>query len=299
MATSGERLPIRTLSSLTGVNTVTLRAWERRHGLLSPPRTAKGHRLYTHEHVEQVRRVQALLERGVPISQVRGQLEAAAAPAAAKSAGPWKVYLERMSSAIARFDEAELDLVYDEALSLHPTDRVTRGLTLPLLAHLGERWNDVAGGVAEEHFFATYLRSKLGARLQHRLRYPVQVRLLAACLPGEQHEVGLLLFALEAQDTGMRAVVLGANTPLEQVAAAQRRAACDAVVLSSSVDPPAGVLERDLARLVKAVEVPVFVGGPTAVRQRKAVVAAGATPLGTDIGDGVRLIRAGLQGGKR
>src|SRR5688572_13350544 len=298
MAVPGEHLPIRTLSSITGVNTVTLRAWERRHGLLSPPRTAKGHRLYTHEHVEQVRRVQALLERGVPISQVREHLESPAA-LAAKSAGPWKAYLDRMSAAIARFDEAELDLVYDEALSLHPTDRVTRSLTLPLLAHLGERWNDVAGGVAEEHFFATYLRSKLGARLQHRLRCPAQVRLLAACLPGEQHEVGLLLFALEAQETGIRAVVLGANTPLEQVAAAQRRAACDAVVLSSSVDPPAGVLERELARLVKAVEVPVFVGGPTAVRQRKAVVAAGATPLGTDIGDGVRLIRSGLEGGKR
>jgi DNA-binding transcriptional MerR regulator/methylmalonyl-CoA mutase cobalamin-binding subunit len=299
MARPSEHLPIRTLSTLTGVNTVTLRAWERRHGLLTPPRTAKGHRLYTHEHVEQVRRVQALLERGVPISQVRGHLEAAAGPVGARPAGPWKAYLERMSAAIARFDEAELDLVYDEALSLHPTDRVTRSLTLPLLAHLGERWDEVAGGVAEEHFFATYLRSKLGARLQHRLRYPAEKRLLAACLPGEHHEVGLLLFALEAQEAGMRAVVLGANTPLEQVAVAQQRSACEAVVLSSSVDPSAGVLERDLARLVASVDVPVFVGGPTAVRQRKAIVAAGAKSLGTDIGDGVRLIRSGLEGSKR
>ncbi|MCB1806061.1 MAG: MerR family DNA-binding transcriptional regulator, partial [Candidatus Competibacteraceae bacterium] len=37
-------VPIRTVASLTGVNPVTLRAWERRYNLLRPTRTAKGHR---------------------------------------------------------------------------------------------------------------------------------------------------------------------------------------------------------------------------------------------------------------
>ncbi|MBT8131818.1 MAG: MerR family DNA-binding transcriptional regulator, partial [Gammaproteobacteria bacterium] len=36
--------PIRTVVSLTGINAVTLRAWERRYGLVKPKRTAKGHR---------------------------------------------------------------------------------------------------------------------------------------------------------------------------------------------------------------------------------------------------------------
>ena len=38
-------LPIRTVSILTGVHSVTLRAWERRYGLITPQRTPKGHRL--------------------------------------------------------------------------------------------------------------------------------------------------------------------------------------------------------------------------------------------------------------
>ena len=42
-----ELYPIRTVSSLTGVNSITLRAWERRYGLIKPVRTPKGHRLYT------------------------------------------------------------------------------------------------------------------------------------------------------------------------------------------------------------------------------------------------------------
>src|SRR5512144_1514971 len=245
-----EKLPMRTIASLTGVNPITLRAWERRYGLVQPLRTPKGHRLYTHEHVEQIRRVLALVERGVPVSRVREVLDAQRQRGAAPR-GPWGGYLERMAAATSRFDEAELDRVYDEALSLQTIDRVTRGLLLPLLARLGERWKDLPGGIAEEHFFSTYLRSKLGARLQHRVRYATGPRLLAAFAPGEQHEIGLLLFALEAQSAGMRPVVLGADTPLPEIAVACRRSASDGIVLSMSIEPAAGLLEKDLPSLAR------------------------------------------------
>lgn len=290
-----EKLPMRTVASLTGMNPITLRAWERRYGLVRPLRTAKGHRLYTHEHVEQLRRVLALVERGVPISRVREVLDAEGAPERpAAPRGPWGAYLERMAVATSRFDEAELDRVYDEALSLQSIDRVTRGLLLPLLARLGERWKDWPGGIAEEHFFSTYLRSKLGARLQHRMRYAAGPRLLAACAPGEQHEIGLLLFALEAQSAGMRPVVLGADTPLPEIAVACRRSASDGIVLSMSIEPAAGLLEKELPSLARDSGVPVFVGGATAVAHRRAITKAGAIALGVGIEDGVRLIGATL-----
>jgi DNA-binding transcriptional MerR regulator len=47
------------VSRRTGVTVPTLRAWERRYGLLLPVRTAGGHRRY---HDDDVRRVQAVLE---------------------------------------------------------------------------------------------------------------------------------------------------------------------------------------------------------------------------------------------
>ena len=105
---NGEEIPIRTVASVTGVNAITLRAWERRYGLIRPLRTPKGHRLYTHHHVEQIRRVLTLVERGVPISRVRELLDAEPAPRH-RVRGPWPDYLDRMAAAIARFDEVELD----------------------------------------------------------------------------------------------------------------------------------------------------------------------------------------------
>jgi methanogenic corrinoid protein MtbC1 len=126
------------------------------------------------------------------------------------------------------------------------------------------------------------------------MRYATGPRLVAACAPGEQHEIGLMLFSLEAQAAGLRTLLLGADTPFEDIANAQRRSGSDAVVISSSMDPAPGLLERVLPKLVREAAVPVYVGGSTAVRHRQAIAAAGATPLGIEIEEGVRLIKATL-----
>ena len=67
--------PIRELSDRTQVNTVTLRAWERRYGLLKPKRTEKGHRIYGENDVKLVEDIIELLNRGVPIGKVKPLIE--------------------------------------------------------------------------------------------------------------------------------------------------------------------------------------------------------------------------------
>ena len=51
---------IGTVSKLTGVGAITLRAWERRYGLIRPVRKESGHRLYTRHHIDQINRITAL-----------------------------------------------------------------------------------------------------------------------------------------------------------------------------------------------------------------------------------------------
>ncbi|MCO7224905.1 MerR family transcriptional regulator [Pleionea sp. CnH1-48] len=69
-----ELFPIRELSAKTHVNSVTLRAWERRYGLLKPKRTAKGHRLYSETDVQRVAKILYWTQRGVPVSKVKALL---------------------------------------------------------------------------------------------------------------------------------------------------------------------------------------------------------------------------------
>lgn len=290
-----ESLPMRTVCALTGMNPVTLRAWERRYGWIRPQRTLKGHRLYTHEHVELIRRVLSLVERGVAIGQVGPLLSGQGESRPQRAQGPYRQYVDSMGAAISRFDERELDRLYDQALSFHPVHHVTRHVLLPLLEEVGERWRTLPGGVAEEHFFAMYMRNKVGARLQHRMRYAEGALLVAACLPGEMHDIGLMLFALEAHDAGLRTLLLGAHVPLDEIAVTQKRVCARAVILSSTIPPEPGVLRRDLPKLVRKVGVPVFVGGPTAVCERAPIAAAGAVPCGVELEDGVRLVLATLR----
>jgi DNA-binding transcriptional MerR regulator len=63
--------PIREISRLTNVTPITLRAWERRYGLIEPVRTESGHRLYTQEHVDFVNQAVELTRQGIPISKVK------------------------------------------------------------------------------------------------------------------------------------------------------------------------------------------------------------------------------------
>jgi len=293
---AGELFPIRTVSTLTGVNAITLRAWERRYGLVRPIRTDTGHRLYRREEIDFINRIVALLDKGVSIGQVRSSLNAPIATNATTRPGDavWAHYRARMISAITRFDEEGLEDIYNEALALYPIDQVTANLLVPLLRELGERWESAEGSIAEEHFFGVYLRNKLGARYHHRGRRAHGARVLAACLPDEQHDAGLLLFALAAYERGLQPVLLGANMPLEELASAVKRANCCAIVLSGSIAPEPGVLSERLRNVVRTAGVPVFVGGLTSVSQHDAILATGALPLGTDINVGAERIHQSL-----
>ena len=281
------RFPIRTVANLTGVNPVTLRAWERRYQLLRPERTAKGHRLYSQQDVERIRKVLDLLDRGIAISQVTSLLEESVqelritTPAGADDI--WTDYQSRMRTAISRFDEAAVDFIYNDALSLYPVDLVNNRLTTPLLRSFGEHWKQRAITVAEEHFFSVYLRNKLGSRIHHLNQRSSGPLLLLACLPGEYHELGLLFFALAAVNRGYRLLILGANMPLEQLPAVIEQRRCDAIVLSGSARLAPVVTDVSLPALVKAVKIPVFVGGAAAERHDQAIRSTGALCAGKDI----------------
>src|ERR1700761_9533262 len=100
MAAGAARFPIRTVALLTGVKAITLRAWERRYGLIRPLRTPKGQRLYSHADVETIRKILTILDRGIQISRVSELLRAERADEPVRNSTPWQAHLDRMAGAI-------------------------------------------------------------------------------------------------------------------------------------------------------------------------------------------------------
>jgi len=288
-----ELFPIRTVSSLTGVNSITLRAWERRYGLVQPVRTPTGHRLYRRDEIDLIHRVVGLLDKGISISQVQRVLRQQPQADVADDQGEdqfWARYRRRLVSAITQFDENALEDIYHEALCVSSIDQLTHRLLVPTLEELGRRRETAEGSVAGERFFNVYLRNKLGARFAHRSRGASGARLLSACLPGEDCEIDMLLFALTTHELGLRSVLLGNHTPLAALKTVVSRVQCQAIVLSGSVEPQVEMLAEQLAGLSADVSVPVFVRGATSIHRRDQVVAAGAVPLGSDLMAGAKRV---------
>ena len=292
-------LPIRTVSSLTGVNAVTIRAWERRYGLIIPQRTPKGHRLYTQQDVERINRIVELLNQGISVGHVKPLLDQSPDNTATSSrtddVNTWNDQQDKMLAAIERFDEPSLDSTYNNALSLYPLDIVNQRLTTPLLHLLGERWKKRETGIAEEHFFSVYLRNKLGARIHHLNQRGNGPLLLLACLPGELHETGLLFFAPAAVNAGYRVLVLGANTPLQQIPGVLDKKPCAGVVLSGSSKPARGVIGTELPDLTRQIKTPIFIGGITSVSHQEKFENNGAICLSENIAYGLQLVNKTLK----
>ena len=163
-------LPIREVARQTGVNAVTLRAWERRYGLIVPHRTAKGHRLYDAGHVQRILQVLTWLNRGVAVSQVKDLIDSAAPQALPAGQNDWLQLRQALAQAIGELAERRVDDTFNQAMALYPPATLCTQLLLPLLHDLELRWQGQFGAQMERVFFHSWLRSKLGARIYHNNR---------------------------------------------------------------------------------------------------------------------------------
>jgi DNA-binding transcriptional MerR regulator len=278
---------------------VTLRAWERRYDFLNPERTDSGHRLYSEQHIALVRRVTALIDSGLPVSRVNDLLKREEEQRNVPAPGEtnWNGRQQEMLSAVCDFDEARLDLLYEELMARFSDTTINQQVVIPLMQRLGASWSTGETGVAEEHFFSLYIRNKLGSRWHHGYRSLSGSRLVVACMPGERHEYGLLFFALVARARGFDPVLLGADMPLAEIPKVVAKTRAAAVAISSTVVPGWQVVERDLKALCQAVDVPVFVGGGGLATQPESLEHVGAIDVGSDLISGAEAIYSKLHGG--
>ncbi|MFC3608218.1 MerR family transcriptional regulator [Stutzerimonas tarimensis] len=264
-----ELFPIREVARLTGVNPVTLRAWERRYGLIQPTRTDSGHRLYSMADVESVRSIQAWIRRGVPVSKVgdilarsaAGSAGASAAEAAGGEWGQWQEWQGRLEEALQSFDESELERVYGQILATWPVALALEEVLMPVWQGLALRTEEF-GRTSEWLFLDAFLRSRIAVRLQmNRPRHGRRV--LMAAVPGHCRDLELLVAALLLAGEQQAVTLLPLGQPLDELALVCERARPEALVLFSN-RPLAADLQRQLGRMVLTLGCPLALAGEAA-----------------------------------
>jgi DNA-binding transcriptional MerR regulator len=267
-------LPIREVARQTGVNAVTLRAWERRYGLIVPQRTPKGHRLFSAEHVQRIHTILTWLNRGVPVSQVKGLIDSAQAlPDTVEN--EWHALRQTLVNAISELNERRVDDAFNQAMALYPPRTLCEQLLLPLLQELELKWQGQFGAQMERVFLLSWLRSKFGARIYHnnrQLQGPPLLLVNQSDLPLEPH---LWLSAWLASSADCPVEVFDWPLPPGELALAVEHLQPRAVLLYSSK----ALHLSALAKLLVNVDCPTLIVGPTVcIHQAELAVLTRDTP---------------------
>lgn len=269
--TDDPKYTIKTVSTQTGIRPVTLRAWERRHEVLSPHRSDNRYRLYSDRDVAILRWLKNRVDSGVSISNAVSELRSMTAKemypeavptaptrqATTRSVPPMQ-YSARLTAALLKHDEQGAAVVLQEAHSIFDLMTVFMEVISPTLVEIGEAWYTGRIRVTTEHFASAFLRGKLLSLLQ---AYPSRrnaAYILIGCAPTEQHELGSLMLAVLLRSHGYRVEFLGPDIPLEDLVDYASYEHPGMIVLSATTPPAALELKRLQEKLRKLRPVPLF-----------------------------------------
>jgi DNA-binding transcriptional MerR regulator len=265
--------PLRTAARLTGLSPELLRAWEKRHGVVTPLRSAGGTRRYTAADINRLSLIKAAVDGGHRISQV-AHLEA--------------IELRRLAGAESKRESSQLDEVLD---TVNRLDSITcqavlaqrfsafgpalfaREFALPLVQEVGERWARGEMGIPQEHMLTSQLRSLLGSAMHPTASSALGPRVIFATPEGEPHELGLLMAALTAIGAGANPLYLGTQLPASDLAAAVKQfdaSALAASIVTMETSAAQSYVERIRDELPEHVQLWLGGAGAKAIRPMRA-----------------------------
>jgi DNA-binding transcriptional MerR regulator len=121
------------VARICGINPVTLRAWQRRYGLLKPQRSEGGHRLFDDNDLDTIRIILSWINRGVPVGQVKALLEGKVEPVPTG----WSQSEHRLLDALQNSSMQKVRQLLSELGRDYPANALVNNVLRPLRARLG------------------------------------------------------------------------------------------------------------------------------------------------------------------
>ena len=241
------------LERRTGIPSATIRAWERRYGVVKPRRGESGYRLYSPADERRLRSMAALVKEGLAPAEaadrVRGIGRDSGRPDGASGAISLGDSMQaELIESLLRFDNPASEEVLDRAISTLSSDAFVGDLVLPVLRQIGERWSRDEVTIAQEHFASNVLRGRLMGLARGWGGGDGNLALLA-CPPGEYHDFGLIGFGLALRQRGWRITFLGSDTPIESIKTCAEETEPDVIVVFAMNEDLLAAVEPGLAVL--------------------------------------------------
>jgi len=221
---------IKVVARLVGLLPVTLRAWERRYGLPQPRRGEQGYRLYSEHDLQTLRWLKMRVDGGMSIGRAAENLQELRAagidPAATSHVAPSsnqssiEFLRNQLFNALTNFDEKSSSEIIRRAFALYSVDLVLTDLIQPTLVEIGDAWHEGRIPIATEHFATQFCMQHLMGMISSSAPPTRPGVIIAACAPGEMHQIGLLILVAMLRWRGWDVKYLGPDMKLEQLDAA-------------------------------------------------------------------------------
>lgn len=252
-----DQLSVKTVCQLTGINSHTLRAWERRYAVVKPKRLENGRRVYTVNDLEKLKLIALLVRKGFLIGNIApysvsqlNKLVNETAPTATMIEGQPTVmsraeeYGSRLEDAVARYDIIKLNPLLGQAKAECGIRDYIFMVILPLLKRVGIAVMSEQLSVGQEHALSAVVRFHLmqslftlidARALLHETAPPKTFAL--ATMEGNLHELGTLIAAVLCAYHGFPIFYLGAHMPAEGLADAACSVGANCIILGLTPMP--------------------------------------------------------------
>lgn len=258
-------VPIRDVARLTGVNPVTLRAWERRYGLIQPTRTESGHRLYSASDISAIRSILGWIARGVPVGKVGKILARTQVNQALSDFIPdelvqadYAQWQEQIRTAMVNHDDLELARIYGQVFSTYAAPVVFQSIFMPVWSQALQHKEHFARA-SEWGMLDAFLRSRVMQRLM-MARGSKAAQVAVAGIEGHCLELELLLAGLYLSSENIRVRVVAFGNPFDELTLICEKTRPQALVLVSNRAPTSDFLRR-VNRLAMSVDCRVLLAG--------------------------------------
>ena len=228
-----------------------------REGLVTPHRTPGGHRLFTEQDMDRVRQIKRWQEQRLSLVEIRQRLTA-------READPLTDLVERLTGELLRGETAVVPgLLEADDLGV-PLAVLFQEVLLRAQDEVGHRWQRGDLRVGQEHEITEIVREAIAQLSWRHASAPRGVPLLAACAPGEHHDLGIRMVVGLLRARGRRVDYLGSNVDVPILLEEIRDRMPAVLLLSAKLParfPALQQLLEDLRRDPLTAGIPVVVGG--------------------------------------
>lgn len=265
------KYPVKRVSDLTGLNPVTLRAWERRYGILKPERDDNQYRLYSDRDLAILRWLIHKRSSGVSISTAAANLHDmiaqdswpevipfGIAQTKTVSTVPVQRYADDLFSFLKKHEEVEAARLFEDLISKFDLETLVEKVITPTLVTIGQAWVQGDLMISTEHFATAFLLSRLNNLYISLPIVNKGPKILIGGAPTEEHEMGALMMAALLRNRGYRVEFLGANLHLDDLTDYSQQIKPALVVLTASTNRAGMELLRAQAKLNTISPAPKF-----------------------------------------